>query len=65
MSMAREAGARLRAAFRDTGRNRLMKVTYRFAGFKEVERHGDVVVLENDLRNIQPFPDYVDVRIHG
>lgn len=65
MSMAREAGARLRAAFRDTGRNRLMKVTYRFAGFKEVERHGGVVVLENDLRNIQPFPDYVDVRIHG
>lgn len=63
MTRAKEAGARLRAAFRDTGRNRLMKVTYRFAGFKEVERHDDVIVLESDLETIQPFPDYVDVGI--
>ena len=65
MSLAKQAGARLRAAFRETGRNRLMKVTYRFAGFKEVERRGEDVVLENDLENIQPFPDYVEVEIRG
>lgn len=65
MTLARDAGVKLRAAFRETGRNRLMKVTYRFAGFKEIDRDGDVVTLENDLRNIQPFPDYVEVRIRG
>jgi FkbH-like protein len=63
MMQAHEAGVPLRAVLRDTGRNRLMKVTYRFAGFKEVERDGEVAILENKLDNIQPFPDYVDVRI--
>ncbi len=63
MSMARDAGTQLRATFRETGRNRQMKITYRFAGFKEVDRDGGLVKLENDLQNIQPFPDYVDVRI--
>lgn len=63
MFEAQEAGARLRAVLRDTGRNRLMKVTYRFAGFKEVERDGEIAILENTLENIQPFPDYVDVEI--
>lgn len=63
MNEAKAAGARLQAAFRDTGRNRQMKITYRFAGFKEAERDGDVVTLENGLRNIQPYPDYVDLTL--
>ncbi|HYX22776.1 MAG TPA: HAD-IIIC family phosphatase, partial [Thermoanaerobaculia bacterium] len=33
---AKEAGVRLRAELVDTGRNRQMLITYRFAGFKEV-----------------------------
>ncbi len=60
---AKEAGARFQAELRDTGRNRMMKITYRFAGFKEVDRRDDVAILENDLANIQPFPDYVDIQI--
>jgi hypothetical protein len=40
-----------------------MYVTYKFGGFKEVERKGNLVVLENDLGQIQPLPDYVDVQI--
>ncbi len=63
MSLAKGAGVRLRAMLRETGRNRLMKVTYRFAGFKEVDRQGEDIVLESELRNIQPFPDYVQVDI--
>ena len=63
MLEAREAGVKLRALLRDTGRNRLMKVTYRFAGFKEVAREDDVIVYEHDLEQIQPFPDYVEVDI--
>ena len=59
MEQAKAAGVPLRAMFRETGRNRLMKVSYRFAGFKEVDRQDDVAVLENDLSNIQAAPDYV------
>jgi hypothetical protein len=28
-----------------------------------VEKHGDLVVLENDLALIRPFPEYVNVQI--
>jgi len=63
MSRAKEANVRLRAEFVSNGRNRMMYVTYRFGGFREVEKHGDLTVLENDLAQIQPFPDYVDTQI--
>jgi FkbH-like protein len=52
---------RLRADFVETGRNRMMQITYAFAGFREVARDGDHVTLESDLAQIQSFPDYVDV----
>ncbi len=66
LAEAKRAGARLRAEFVSNDRNRMMYVTYKFAGFKEVERRGpqgEVAVLENDLASIQPLPSYVDVRI--
>lgn len=63
MRRARDAGARFQAELVSTGRNRLMMVTYRFAGFKEVNRNGDVAILENDLANIQADPEYVDLNI--
>jgi len=66
LAEAKRAGARLRAEFVSNDRNRMMYVTYKFAGFKEVERRGpqgEVAVLENDLSHIQPLPSYVDVRI--
>jgi FkbH-like protein len=62
MVMAREAGVRLRADFVETGRNRMMQVTYAFAGFVEVARDGTNVVLESDLSNVQPPASYVTVR---
>ena len=63
MRTAKEAGARLRAEFRANGRNRMMEVTYRFGGFREVERDGELIVFEHDLAAIQPFPEYVHVEI--
>ncbi|HXO22214.1 MAG TPA: HAD-IIIC family phosphatase [Thermoanaerobaculia bacterium] len=63
LALAKAAGVRLRAEFLSTDRNRMMLVTYKFAGFKEVDRKGDVAILENDLTRIQPLPPYVDVRI--
>lgn len=63
LSRAKEAGVRFQAEFVSNDRNRPMLVTYRFAGFKEVERRGEVAILENDLSRIQPPPPYVDLRI--
>lgn len=63
MAAARDAGATIRADFTETGRNRVMQVTYAFAGFVEAERNGAHVVLENDLSAIQPPASYVEVRV--
>ncbi len=65
LRMAKEAGVKLRAEFVSNDRNRQMLITYRFAGFKEVERHGEVALMENDYSAIQPPPPYVDLRILG
>lgn len=65
MTLAKEAGVRLRAEFLPNGRNRMMEVTYRFGGFREVERHGELIVFEHALESIAPFPDYVEVDLRG
>ncbi|MER0241527.1 HAD-IIIC family phosphatase [Streptomyces sp. HSW2009] len=64
MRRAADAGAQLRADFVETGRNRVMYVTYAFAGFQEIERDGDRVVLQSDLDRIQPPPDYLTITVH-
>lgn len=65
MGLAKEAGVKLRAEFRSNGRNRMMRVTYRLGGFKEIATEADRSILEHDLETLQPFPDYVDVRVEG
>lgn len=65
LRMAKEAGVKLRAEFVSNDRNRQMLITYRFAGFKEVEKVGEVSLMENDFSAIQPPPPYVDLRILG
>ncbi|MDP9121407.1 MAG: HAD-IIIC family phosphatase [Acidobacteriota bacterium] len=65
LRLAKQAGVKLRAEFVSNDRNRMMLVTYKFAGFKEVGRNGGVALLENDLATIQPVPPYVDVRVEG
>jgi hypothetical protein len=61
MRRARDAGARLRAEFIATGRNRQMYVTYKFAGFREVERDGTKAILEAGDAPAQDFPPYIEV----
>lgn len=63
LQMAKAAGVRLYAEFVTTDRNRMMYVTYKLGGFREVKRDGNVILFEHDLSMIQPFPQYVDVRI--
>lgn len=63
LNMAKAAGVRLQAEFVPTERNRLMDITYRFAGFREVERVNDLLIFEHDLENIPPYPHYVKLHI--
>jgi FkbH-like protein len=59
MKLAKEANVRLRAEFVQTDRNRMMYITFKFAGFTEVEENGNFIVFENDLTRIQPLPPYI------
>lgn len=61
MGQAARAGVRFQAEFIPNEKNRMMFITYKFAGFQEVERRGDVVILEGDLSRIQAFPAYLTV----
>ncbi|HEX8078662.1 MAG TPA: HAD-IIIC family phosphatase [Jatrophihabitans sp.] len=63
MTLAKEAGVALHADFVETGRNRMMQITYAFAGFREVSRDGNLVVLGADLDALQEPPPYVRLEI--
>lgn len=64
LSRAKAAGVRFQAEFISNNRNRMMYVTYKFGGFNEREKHGDLVIFEHDMTNLQPFPAYVQVTIN-
>jgi FkbH-like protein len=59
---ARESGVRLLSEFVSNDRNRMMYVTYKFAGFTEIENRGGVQILEHGLASIPPVAHYVSVR---
>ncbi|OPH56170.1 hypothetical protein BC351_28790 [Paenibacillus ferrarius] len=64
MQEAKQNGKKLLADFKQTDRNRMMYVTYRFANFKEIENDGKGNILfENDLSIIQPFPPHIEVNV--
>lgn len=64
MNLAKEEKIHLHAQFLPTDRNRMMYITYKFAGFKETEKIDDLIILENNLTRIQSFPEYVKVNYH-
>lgn len=61
MKSARKHGVRLYADFIPTDRNRVMYITYKFGGFKEVKNEGGYIRLEADLNQSGEYPDYVTV----
>ncbi|MGO9958824.1 MAG: HAD-IIIC family phosphatase [Solirubrobacteraceae bacterium] len=63
--LARHNGAGLEADFVETGRNRMMYITYRFGGFTEVRRQGATAVLRADLDQIRQVPSYVRLETQG
>jgi len=61
---ARQRGVRLLADFKETERNRAMFITYSFAGFREIGKHADgMILMENDLTDIPPIPDHLTLNI--
>jgi FkbH-like protein len=62
MQQAKKAKKKLRADFRDTGRNRMMYATFKFANFREAQTgESGTKLFENDLSVIQGFPPYINV----
>jgi FkbH-like protein len=60
--LAAGAGVRLQADFVANDRNRMMYVTYRMGGFREVHRRGGEVVFEGPAGDIPASPHYLTVR---
>ena len=60
---AQKRNAKLRAEMISTDRNRMMYMTYKFSGFKEIEQKDQFTLFENDLSNIPDYPDYVKLNI--
>jgi FkbH-like protein len=58
---AREAGVRLLAEFRSTDRNRMMYITYKFAGFSEVSEAEGNALMEADPTSIPELPSYLRI----
>ncbi len=64
MQQAKQANKRLLADFKNTERNKMMYVSYRFSNFKEIAKAEDgFVILENDLTTIQKFPPYIELLV--
>ncbi|MFM9435111.1 FkbH-like protein [Janthinobacterium sp. CG_23.3] len=63
MNMARARGVKLRAEMILNERNRMMYVTYKFAGFLALEKHGNTEILEHDLQGIAAVPGYVQLHL--
>jgi FkbH-like protein len=59
--IAMQSHVRLLADFVATERNRQMYVAYKFAGFREIEKHGSRILLEEAHDRIPPPPDYVTI----
>jgi FkbH-like protein len=60
---ARESGVRLFSEFVANDRNRMMHVTYKFAGFTEVEIRDGIQILQHRLESIPPVPGYLQVEV--
>jgi len=60
---AHQAGVTLRADFIPNDRNRVMGVTYGFAGFKKVGEHDKIQTLELAKPVPQPVPAYVTLTV--
>ncbi|MCR3760589.1 HAD-IIIC family phosphatase [Clostridium felsineum] len=59
VNRAREEGVTLRAQFVPTDRNKIMYITYKFNGFKEIKKDDKVSILEADMSYERPMAKYL------
>lgn len=60
INQARKENVALRAQFVPTNKNRIMYITYKFNGFKEI-KNGDLVIFEADMTKERQIPEYVEL----
>ena len=60
---ARDHGVRLLAEMLLNERNRMMYMTYKFNHFRELEKRGELVIMENDLSVLHEYPAYMRLEI--
>lgn len=61
VNRVKKRGKKLRANFVPTDKNRIMYITYKFGGFKEIFVDSHLTVLEADMDQERGMPDYVTV----
>ncbi|MDQ3981214.1 MAG: HAD-IIIC family phosphatase [Actinomycetota bacterium] len=61
MRLARAAGTTLQAELVPNERNRMMLITLRLGGFREVRRDGELLILESATSEIPAPPSYLDL----
>ena len=64
LNLAREAGVQLQAEFLSNDRNRMMLITYKLGGFRELQREGKFTLFKHDLENIKPHPEWLKLHLH-
>ena len=63
LNLAREAGVQLHAEFLSNDRNRLMLLTYKFGGFKELQKEDKFILFKHDLESIAPPPEWLKLHL--
>lgn len=61
INCAKKNNVELFAEFLPTDKNRMMYITYKLAGFKEVSKEENIVVLKNSLAQKSGYPDYIKI----
>ncbi|WP_111977555.1 HAD-IIIC family phosphatase [Algibacillus agarilyticus] len=62
-NQARNNHVRLLAEMLPNDRNRMMYMTYKFNHFSEIDKQGELVIFENDLKVVHEFPNYFQLNI--
>jgi FkbH-like protein len=63
LNLAREVGVQLHAEFLSNDRNRLMLLTYKFGGFKELKKEDKFILFKHDLERITPHPEWLELHL--
>jgi FkbH-like protein len=60
---AKELNKEVIADFKQTDRNRMMYITYKFSNFKETSKKQNRLLFKNDLSYIPHYPPYIKLKL--